>query len=234
MKKMVCIILLMFAPFQLLHGEEPLLVPNTTSSSTKTTTAEKIGVLPYLVQMGNRLDFYFTLEDRMSTGYPRTYQVDFIPSGEITSIEELLKQLNHNFEGYKFVKSSRFPKVIHMIAKDLPEADNPLNKLVTVEYQGHLQFMTDQIGKQFQLQIRSPLGGPIGEPAGDVDTIVDIHIKEEMSVRNVLTSAVPLKGYKRIICRSILENYSGDSKHYYEVIFYGHHYDDENSREDAQ
>jgi len=180
--------------------------------------AEKILVIKYLNMMGEKLHFFFTLEDNVDRGYPRAYRTQLTPDFNISTIDEVMEFIDRELQNYRVVRSSRRPSVIHIIAKDLPKDGYLLDQPVTAEYKGRLQFFVDYLGNTFDGVLKSPKSGLIGDPAGDLQTEIDVKL-EKMTVRDTLTEVVPLGEYRPFLWQFEARTKDGSTE--YIAIFMG-------------
>lgn len=168
-----------------------------------------ISLARYLNRMGDDLDCYFTIEDRPARGtqaFPWiAYLKDFEPDFEVATIDALVAKLDQELDGVQVVRSTKFPSVVHLIAEDLLVQGYPMVEQVTVQYEGLLRGLPDRLGTVLDGKIGSKDFGTIQEAragmAGDFRTETEIDVENAL-VRDILTGAVPLEGYKRFLWES--------------------------------
>lgn len=187
----------------------------------------------YLLEMGDRLGCYFTIEDRPDPEPDDarfiTHRRDFIVDLEITTIDALVQHLDEQLEDVRVVRSTKYPSVVHLIAEDLLQEGYVMDEKVTFEFKGPLEHLPHE------LQIRH--AGKIHcawDASGDVfpglcrgygiDPEVQVAVVDE-TFRNLLTGAVPLEGFTRVLWLSVRAEANGTSKVW---VTYSGPWDDEN------
>lgn len=189
-----------------------------------------------LYRTAERLDAYFTVEkaaimtetiapDRVRTT-ASWFDLLHVPAGEPESIEEWVRQLN-GLRGIKAVRDAERPRVVHLIEKSLIKGKGyplhgeayPLERRVTGSYSGTLKNLPDRLGKLAPGVATDDWGGGFPAIGGDSETEVELTF-EEQPVRDVLTDAVPLEGYTRMIWKAETNRWENDQLQT-RVKFYG-------------
>lgn len=181
----------------------------------------------YLYRTAERLDCYFTIEkaaimtetiapNRMRTTYS-WFDLLHVPADEPESIDEWVRQLN-GLRGIKAVRNAERQRVVHLIEKSLISGEgyplhgekNPLDRRVTGSFTGVLVDLPDRLGK-LAPGVVSRRGGALRSVMflGDYATKVDVTFKDQ-PVRDVLTDAVPLEGYTRMIWEAETNRWEND------------------------
>ena len=184
----------------------------------------------YLYRTADRLDCYYTIEREADR---RRFLSAFFylhaPTTDAASIDEWVRQLNA-LKGIEAVRDAQRPQVVHLIETSLLEEKSyPLQQRVGGSFSGVLMDLPDALGR-LTPGVVSLRGGPIGGLgiSGDYDTKAEIQF-EDQTVRRVLTDAVPLEGYFRMLWDAETRR-DADGKPATQVKFYGHEADDERAK----
>lgn len=162
------------------------------------------GLGGYMVYMSEKIGFYYAVEDRPGpTGaVPWVESLDdFERDFEIQTIDALVTYLNDELEGVKAIRSTKIPQVVHLIAEDLLVEGYAMDRNVAIQnFSGKLDSLPAHIGTLLDGKVGGTGGGgiPPRPPYGDFTTEIEI-ANQNGSVRDVLTKAVPLQGYSRLI-----------------------------------
>jgi hypothetical protein len=155
----------------------------------------------YLSEMGERLNCFFTFEDDLDPdgAQPWIAYIEVTPDYDIETIEALVDALNEmeDLEGITIVRSETFPSVIHLKADILLQEGYVMDETVDVEYAGRIGLLPDHLGTLLEGRIRERKGIAIGEFT-DVGTEIDLDV-QDMTVRDVLTAAVPFDEYNYLL-----------------------------------
>ena len=177
----------------------------------------------YLSENGDRFNCYFTIEEpvpfHIYYPYEQKYVLDKPP---VASLGKLVEKLRKDLPDALIVPDSSNPKIIHIINKKLPATSGyPLDQLVTLSYQGGLDGLATAIGTQIKGAVELQLGGTTRDMLiGDTTTQVQVNV-HELPVREVLTSAIPLTGYNRILWRALPSETPKDGTYAMYLLFYG-------------
>ena len=182
-------------------------LPATTFCADPPETAELIPVeeeqlLAWLMQQGERLPCYFTLElfaPREPDVRPLDVKKVKIPAP--ATVKELIQQLRqHVPEAHLIIRETK-PPVIHLVDRRLLETDGyPLEIPLRLSFAGTPQELVKTIDErlpQFTLQT----GMAIGDHAGDHVTPIELK-NGEGSVRELVTDALPRAGYSPVLWRT--------------------------------
>lgn len=163
----------------------------------------------YLWKMGDQLDCYFTIEDRPIPGtqaFPWISGIkDFEPDLNIATIDALVAKLDQELEGVQVVRSTKHPSVVHLTAEDLLQQGYVMDQQVTTQYAGLLGELPNHLGTLLNGEIKTREWGSIQKARAGLfddrttEAVVDVQNEE---VRDVLTGAVPLEGYSRVLWAS--------------------------------
>jgi len=164
---------------------------------------EKVFLEDYLHHVAALMNCYFTVERLQPTKLQERYsafdtQADMAPR-KFASIDDLVKDLNARLVGITATRCKEHPAVIHLIEDELRKLDNyGLERKVSVRFQGNLHAFTLRLGELFPwLWWKNRI---FLRPKPILDTTTEIAVDaRDQPVREVLTAAVPLAGYRRII-----------------------------------
>jgi hypothetical protein len=165
---------------------------------------EGASILLWLWDLPERIDCHFTIEkthsseDRLSIF--ETARIAVNPD-EIKSIDELVSRLSQEVEGIEVRRSRKNAKIVHLVESSLAEyKDYVMNKTLDFKYSGKVEGLATALGNRLEA-IGPRRSGFNTDLFYDHITTVEIDVKME-SVREILSQAVPLKNYKRIIWRT--------------------------------
>ena len=191
---------------------------------------EKVALQSYLFDVGDRLDCYFTIEKVLLQEKEVLQPVDaFGPLSNLDIIErkkpentdELIKMLRSQLKGVTVVRNREQKQVIHLIEERVQKIDNyVMNRKVTLKYKGPIGELKGPLSK-LEPRIGVPIMFPIVANiifSGDYDTPSEIDVKD-CQIRDLLTKAVPIKGYMRIIWEATTEKRDKDWRT--EYMFWG-------------
>jgi hypothetical protein len=180
-----------------------------------------VDVESYLYREGERLDCYFTLElDHEAELEGRglgSLSMPLIPT--TNDVAGLVSLLRKKWPNVLIFQSSSNPRIIHIEGASLAKSsDYVMEKEIDFSFSGFLQDVPNALGQK--------LGGRITEPrvyysfqgSGDWATTIKLDARNR-KVRDILTDAVPLKNYSRILWRSQTLTYDGKLQTW--VQFYG-------------
>lgn len=185
--------------------------PEDAMMSTKENLAPKqLGYKylgSYLMQMGRKLDCYFTIEDAPIPGsntFPWLLEItDFQSDVSIETIDELVTYLDEELSGVDVFRSQQSPLVIHLVAEVMRDENYVMDQKVTVAgYSGGIGMLPDHLGALLNESIESRNYGvlPMLEVT-DVSTEITVTAEDE-TVRDILTKVVPLENYHRFLWES--------------------------------
>ena len=173
--------------------------PACEKGKTDMTTgaAEKVYYKEYLADVCEELDCYYTVEQREGTRERLSplENAEFLPES-VATIDALVEKLRRDLPEVTVRRSTVRPQVIHLIETDLLEAGGyGMEQTVTLQYTGTPHGLTDTLGERLTGIGRRSWGSfPIAVVDGVTEISVDV---KDQPVRDVLTEAVPLKGYSR-------------------------------------
>ncbi len=183
----------------------------------------------YLTVVGARLNCYFTLEldsrrqpqvfgEKASFKLSPLLVASTKEDGSTITIHALIKKLQRELPEVHIAQSKEDPRIIHLIdASLLADADYSIQKRASITYSGLLYQFPDAIGKSVAgLTSRQWLMVPVF----NFDWATTVHVRASQgTVRELLTQAVPLAGYKHIIW--VAETFAKQGKAETQVQFYG-------------
>lgn len=164
----------------------------------------------YLLYMGDKLNCYFTFEDRFDPEDGEfSWIVDLRNSLdeiefdlELATIDALVAKLDEDFSDVKVVRSTQYPSVVHLIKEQLLQPGYVIEDAVTVQYEGALGWLPEKLGTLLDERIDAATGSDTGSfpvsVGGDYETVVQVNV-ENQKVRDVLTGAVPLVPDRRFL-----------------------------------
>jgi hypothetical protein len=157
----------------------------------------------YLNRASEAFDFYYTVEDSIGAAAkePRIRAVkDFSAKLDFESLDAFVNHINTTAPGVKALRSSCAPEVIHFISEPLLAPDYVMDQTAGVAaYSGLLSGLPDRLGEVLNHRIKTRLTGVYRtDPVSDVETEVEVAVKGA-PVRDILTMAVPLENYVRLI-----------------------------------
>lgn len=183
----------------------------------------------YLTVIGAKLNCYFTLEldsRRQPQVFRNKASVRFSPllvastkeDVGIDTVHALVKKLQRELPEVHVVQSKEYPRIIHLIdASLLADADYSIQKRTSITYSGLPSQFPGAIGKSVTgITSRQWFMFPIVN--NDWATTVHVRVSQG-TVRDLLTQAVPLAGYKHIIW--VAETFAKQGKAETQVQFYG-------------
>lgn len=180
---------------------------------------QNVAFRDYLRDIGGKLDCYFTIERLADTPTSRSpfSSRDFTADG-VQTIDELVAKMNKDLIGITATRDKVNPSVVHLSETALPKAeDYGMAQKATIKFQGTpLNFLV-QLNKQIPSIGPRRMEGIPNQPQ-DHTTQMDVDVHDKL-VRDLLTSAVPLKGYHRIIWEAL--TFDEDGKFHTDIWFYG-------------
>jgi hypothetical protein len=157
-------------------------------------------ILFWLERAGDKLGYHFTLE-QVACDY-ETKQPLYtarLPRAPLPSSgEEMVLTLKEKLPGLAVLPSPHQERVIHLVDESLMRRERyPMMQRVTLKYQGRLYGLLERL-TEYDARFSIGFARTPAETFNDHSTRTTIDVKE-MMIRDVLTAAVPLKQYKRII-----------------------------------
>ncbi len=170
-----------------------------------------VDYMEYLYDLPETLRVRVTVERRANTRVFRSpLSIPDVTPGAAPTVDALVKKLKAELPGVTVLRSSvpapgggpAMP-VVHLVETSLTtREDYPLTKKVTIQCKGKVHGFLEQLQKT--------TGGEVGAatmfsfPAPPVDHSSPVSVDAtDMPVRNVLTSAVDLEGYRRIVYEAV-------------------------------
>ena len=205
-------------------------VANTAESQAPLKSSENLMlkndtllIFEYLYSMGDALDCYFTVERMTSTAtYSSPLDVADIQPEWVNSIDALVAKLNNDVTGLSATRSTEWPNVVHLVDDALGAVSGyAIEEEVTLEFSGIVDELIPRLGQELDGLIGPPRmsGIPPGEFwLVDGETEAEVAVTDEV-VRNVLTGAVPLQNYNRVLWGAT--TYISNGSHHVEVSFGG-------------
>jgi hypothetical protein len=158
----------------------------------------------FLDECGDKLDCHFTLEAVRLTdvGYDcRCYHSSWDGEKLPETKAELINLLRRGLKDTDVVVDKRNPQIIHIVEKPPEEYRSyPLTKIVTVDFEGTAPALVDRlVMNASSLKLKRMFSIMAGRvPPHDYGTPVKVAAKDA-TVRDVLTQAIPTKGYARLL-----------------------------------
>lgn len=180
-------------------------------------------LLHYVLCAGRHVDFYLTVErvfgvrsEGELSPFDKLY--DFPEPPEIRTVDELARHLQATLTGIVVRRSQRNPKVLHLIEEPLTrQAGYALDQVADLRFSGKIGELPDALGKQVA-GLHTMDRGDWRTNSSDYVTRIDVEFKDR-TVRDILTEAVPLKGYHRFLWRA--QTYQQDGRWYTQVGYRG-------------
>jgi hypothetical protein len=161
---------------------------------------DKVSFNTYASTVGGDLDCHLTVErvtydpERPSPFYT-TYNVDEAP---LKTVPELIAKLRKTLKGVVVVQDKNNPKIVHLIDNQLLDKPGyPITQKASIIFKGVLADLSAELGKSVQ-GLGSRTGGFNLDAFDDHVTEVSVNVKDQ-PVRQILTEAVPLKNYNRVL-----------------------------------
>ena len=169
----------------------------------------KILLKQYLVEEGEKLGCYFTIEDDAKGDTPVQFSDINVLDQDSDTIDHLVDSLKQQVPNAIFERSIKNPKVIHIVASSLDQDKNyVMNQNLNFTYIGVLGMLPQRLDEHTDSHIGPRPFFYEGEASDDAITSVTIKAKNT-SVRNILTDYVPLSNYHRIIWTSLTKHAAG-------------------------
>lgn len=160
-----------------------------------------VSVADYLSEVGDRCSCHFTLEYLEGTKErPSPFQaaVPALADADAPTIDLLISFLQERLVGFDVFANEHRPNVFHVIESTLAgDSDYALTRKVSLRYSGVLAGLPAAIGRHVP-EIRGRTGGGNLDFFDDTQTQATIEVTE-VSVRDILTMAVPLDDYSRVL-----------------------------------
>jgi hypothetical protein len=162
---------------------------------------EKIYFEYYVANCGEKFDCYFTIERRLPVdqskpppAFHRQYRADW---RGVENLDAALARLAKEFDDVEILRCASNPKVIHLIQRGLRNTpDCVLDRKADIDYSGGLHGLLDALAAKYGIALRERA---IATNDGiDLNTQTKISIRGK-TIREILTEAVPLKGYYQVI-----------------------------------
>lgn len=182
----------------------------TRTDGRRTRKTTKPQELPAeLSDVGEQFHCWFTIE-WASTPTSKTLRVArFKIDYDIESIDALQKEVQAQLKEAVIRKDPQHPRVLHVIDAALAKDPNyAMDQLATIKYSGVVSGLPDKVGEAVP-GIQSRRGGSFTDAFDDHGTQVGVDAKE-MSVRDILTNAVPIEKYQPVLW--IAETHEQDGK----------------------
>ncbi len=194
---------------------------NALSQTRVSPTEEEVSFWDSLHEHGQRLDCFFTFEYFSTRKGPikGLAAISRTTPFKMNSVEELADFLRKSLNEVDVVVRKSQPPVIHLKDARLVKAsDYPLDQKVTLSYQGSLADLGASI-HQHQATFNTAQWYAFNDLTNDDKTIVKL-TEITGTVRDLLTDAVPLKGYSRFLWRTRTTK-SKDGQWDSQVQYYG-------------
>ncbi|MBV9926618.1 MAG: hypothetical protein JOZ96_16485 [Acidobacteria bacterium] len=189
---------------------------------TRAPAEASIPLEMYLSQLGDTCGCYFTLEEASEVGGAANQLAAYMVAGRTpgASLEQTLEELSRTVPNFTYSISGDKPRIVHVVDARLKRLSGyAMERVVTsIDYKGDVGGLVARINQQ---------GIPISSPTvvfTDELKLRDLyskgHVKaESLKVREVLSSFVPLTGYRKVIWSS-RTNLGGEDQTTY-VRFHG-------------
>ena len=170
-----------------------------------------VGLREYLFGLPETLRVRVTVERRANTPEFRSpLSLPKVTQGTVRTVDELVKKLKAELPGVTVLRSSvpgadggpAMP-VVHLVETALTKRqDYPLTKKVTIKYEGEVHGFLEQLTKTTGGSVGPAFMFPVPIPPNDVSSPVSVDVTD-MPVRDVLTRAVDLEGYRPDVYEAI-------------------------------
>jgi hypothetical protein len=174
----------------------------------------------YLMQMGDKLDCHYTIERVADTSVftsPLTTNAE-IEFEDVVSIEDLVTKLASDFPTVTVERDSVNPSIIHLIETSLrTDANYVIDQSVTITFAGTLQDLVEHLESEVG-RLGGVRQGVLPAFVGDYVTTTTVDVADT-SIRRLLTDAVPLEGYSRVIW--VATTSFDEAEPYTETLFWG-------------
>lgn len=153
----------------------------------------------FLTAAGNKLDCYFTLETWIPGGsHSSRFNGVKLRQGMPTSIDSLIAQLKREVPGIVVTRDPANARILHLIDGGLlKESRYALERRASIDFSGPLDDLPDALGRNMWYAVRLS-DRARGEFRSSIVSMARIHA-EQTVIRQILTDAVPLKNYGRIL-----------------------------------
>ena len=161
--------------------------------------SDKTQFTDYLFAAGEKLDCYFTLETwGLWTDRPSSFKDVKIREEKLASIDALVAKLKHEIPGISVTRDPVNSRILHLTdGRLLKESDYVLEKQASIDFTGPLEDLPNALGKDIWWAVgRSVPSG--ADFQNDIVSMVKVHF-ERQGIRQILTDAVPLRKYGRIL-----------------------------------
>lgn len=175
----------------------------------------------FLFAVGDKLDCYFTIETwQPEEQHPSSFYDARSPDDKISSIDALIAKLKRDLPGVTVTRDPRNGRIIHLIDAGLLNQNRyALDKQASINFSGPLEDLPNELGKNmwYAVQRSEPLGCDF---QNDVVTMVKVRF-EGKAIRQILTDAVPLKNYGRILWIAQTYAHKSDNQPGSEITYIG-------------
>jgi hypothetical protein len=184
-----------------------------------TQDQSKVDYREYLLRIGEKLNCYYTIERLGDTEEkPSPLAVAEVTDDDVETIDALVAKLNQELTGVTATRDETNRSVIHLNEDALQKVGGyDLSRKVTLNYKGDPYRMLGELNK-LDATVGPQTSFAFPNLGADSTTPVNVNAQDQ-PLRQVLTFAVPLDGYNRIIWVAITS--SSDNKIYTGVRYYG-------------
>ena len=163
---------------------------------------EPLYLYEVLLETGRRLDCRFTVERIIETPERKSAlnaAAEVAKAvNEAADVPALVASLTRTLQGVRVVRDQGCPSVIHLIEAPLEDAPGyALRDTVSLSFDGTPGGLVQRLTKSVPT-LRHPRMTFLPAPFEDYETKISV-AADKRTVRAVLTDAVPLKGYNRIV-----------------------------------
>lgn len=180
-----------FYPFQAHAGRQ-----------TEEPKKQETFLMQYLVELGNKYNCFFTIEEAWRDGDPmnkmESYSFQKLSGNE--GLQLALGKLRRAVSNFTFEIDKRNPRIVHIIdARLIQQKEYGLEKVLSsIDFKGNINDLVTAISRQ-GVAISPPVLTDAHEGmTRDSGTIVQMKGKE-LKVRDVLSNSIPLEGRGRIL-----------------------------------
>lgn len=156
----------------------------------------RIGYEYYLGDMGDKLNCYFTIERDDTDTVESAFDEATVVQEDVDTLDGLVAKLNRELTGITASRDPSIPSVIHLVENRLKVDGYVMERRVSLNYTGTPYGLLVQLRDQFGGI--GPRASGVGFYIQDPLTPVTANV-QDVTVRQVLTGAVPLPGYNRIV-----------------------------------
>jgi hypothetical protein len=179
----------------------------------------KVDYQEYLLKIGEKLNCYYTIERLADTKEKDSpLSLTEIVDDDVATIDALVTKLNRELPGVTAARDETNRSVIRLTEDALLKVDGyDLGRKITWKYQGDPYHMLVELNKLVPTVGRPKMFAFPGIGL-DVTTPVKVDVQDQ-PIRQVLTFALPLEGYNRILWVARMSNLQNQL--YTDISYFG-------------